>query len=366
MSIKMADFPHEPIESLEANRSVDSVYNLTELDQRVKKNGDPYFSMTLGDKTGSLQAVMWDGVDAMLSRDIVAGHYVRIQGFLGEFREALQLTVQKIERVADDSVDEAMFRQASPRPRAEMEAELDEWITRVKNPDCRRLLEYMFHEESFRERFCMAPAAARVHQAYLHGLLEHTLAVMQLAWGISNLYKPINQDLLITGALLHDCGKVRELDWKRKLGYTDQGRMLGHIFIGATMVDRAVRTLEETEKFDRLTHDLILHMILSHHGKLEYGSPALPKTREALVLHYADYTEAYMAAFSENTNKSSARGEVWTPYNKMFQSYLFTGVGMPAGFEGEPEESGGTDPLDLVNESRPDPFEDISGTGDSQ
>jgi len=184
----------------------------------------------------------------------------------------------------------------------------------------------------------------RIHQAYIHGLLEHTLNVMYLADKVADLYEPIDRDLLITATLIHDIGKIRELDRKRSFTYTTEGRLLGHISIGASMIDQIIRKIQGKHSFDDLKRQQIVHIVLSHHGKMEWGSPVIPKTKEARVLHYADHTEAYMASFQQEAEKSAATGNQWTPYNRMFESYLFTGAAptLPTEGEGRKQQNGPT------------------------
>lgn len=316
---------HIPIGGLTPGLSVDSIYHLVSLEQRTKKNGDPYFMLTLGDATGILNGVIWDNHAALVNGSVSKDDFVRVGGDVGEYNNNLQMTVKRIARVEDSAVDLRAFLPVSPRDPAGMEKELDEWVARVRDKDCRRLLDRLFNHKRLRELYCDCPAAARIHQAYIHGLLEHTLNVMKLADSIANVYEPINRDLLITGTLIHDIGKIRELSWKRTITYTPEGRLLGHIPMGASMIDAIINELKRAEGFDEGTQTQLLHLILSHHGKREWGSPILPQTREALVLHYADHTEAYMTVFHNETARARAKGELWTNFNKMFESYLYAG-----------------------------------------
>ncbi|MDK2970874.1 MAG: 3-5 exoribonuclease [Candidatus Sumerlaeota bacterium] len=324
--------PRMPCNTLRPGDSVDSSYLLASLEMRAKKNGDPYFFMTLADATGSVQGVMWENHADFVAGLIRAEDYIRVEGHTADYKGNLQLTVRRVEAIQEGQIDYSEFVAVSPRPREEMERELDGLIARVGNPECKRLLERFFTHARFRELFCTAPAAARIHQAYIGGLLEHTLNVMKNALQMAPQYEPVDYDLLITGGLLHDIGKIREFDWKRAITYSDEGRLLGHITIGASMVDSAIRQMQRdpASSFPEHYRLHILHLILSHHGKLEYGSPILPKSREALLLHYADYADAYLTSFANAVTEARHRGEPWTPYNKMFESYLYAGAGEPA------------------------------------
>lgn len=313
------------VSALSAGSQIDCILHLVSIEQRTKKNGDPFFMLQLGDATGAINGIMWDNHAHLISGIIVKDDFVRVGGDVGEFNGTLQITLKRIARVDDTEIDLARFLPTSPRNRAEMEAELDAWIAKVQNKDCKRLLAKLFGHKRMREMYCTCPAAVRIHQAYVHGLLEHTLNVVKIANNIADLYEPIDRDILITGALLHDIGKIRELDWKRTITYTTEGRLLGHIPMGATMIDSFINELRRADGFDEQLQMQLIHLILSHHGKLEYGSPVRPQTREAYALHYADNTEAYMTVFAAETQKAADRGQAWTNFNKMFDSYLYAG-----------------------------------------
>ncbi len=347
-------FPQMPIRDLRPGNKVDSIYHLLSLEQRTKKNGEPFFMMQLADASGQVNAVMWDNHADLMSGSIERDHFVHVMADAGEYNNKLQMTVKRLVRVEDEDVELRHFLPVSPRPRAEMEEELDAWIARVQDADCKKLLDKVFGHDRLREMYCAAPAAVRIHQAYIHGLLEHTLNVMKLADGMASIYEPVNRDILITGTLVHDIGKIRELDWRRTLTYTSEGRLLGHIPMGASMIDSLITKLKQQDGFDPETHHQILHMILSHHGRLEWGSPITPKTREAMVLHYADHAEAYMTVFKEETERARDRGETWTPWNRIFESYLYAGTGAPTG----PSAGGEEEPL-FQSEKKPDPADDV-------
>lgn len=318
--------PQQALASLSPGDSVESVYHLLKVEQRNKKNGDPYFSLQLGDSTMQANAVMWDNHHSLLSEIVREDDFALVKGDAGNYNGNLQITVKQISRVEDKDVDHSLFLPTSPRPLEEMEAELEEWIGRVTDPSCRKLLDKIFGNPKLREMYIHAPAAARIHQAYIHGLLDHTLNVLRIADSIASIYEPVDRNVLITAGLLHDIGKIRELEWRRTIRYTTEGRLLGHITMGASMIDTLINSLKRNgEGFDDSLHHQILHVILSHHGKLEWGSPIRPQTREAMVLHYADHTEAYMTVFAEETAKAAGKGETWTPFSKMFESYLFAG-----------------------------------------
>lgn len=352
--MSQATLPQIPIATLKPGLTVDSVYHLLSFEQRTKKNGEPFFTMMLGDATGQTSAIMWENHAPILSGIVAADDFIRVQADAAEYNGGTQLSLKKLSRVDDAEVDTAAFLPVSPRSRVEMEKELDAWIAKVTQPDCARLLSKLFGHKRLREMYCTAPAAAKIHQPYISGLLEHTLNVVTLADSIARLYEPIDRNILITGGLLHDIGKVRELDWRRTITYTTEGRLMGHIPMGASMIDASIHELRKQGGFDEQIQTHLVHLILSHHGKLEWGSPVTPKTREAIVLHYADNTEAYMAVFSAETGAAASRGEMWTKYNKMFDGYLFSGFAAHGGMV--PQQPG--EPM-FQTEKKNDPIEDV-------
>lgn len=317
---------HTPITQLRPNSTFDSIYLVQKLEVKSKRTGEPFATLLFSDATGTLSAVQWDNLEPILSRKINVEDFVAVSGDLSLYNNSLQATVKRIEKMPDEKVDFSRFVPVTPRDRAELERALDARIAEVQNGDLRRLLEYLIGKNNspgnVRADYLAAPAAVRVHQAYLGGLLEHTLNVCTNALALADRYKPYDRDLLITGALLHDIGKIREYEWRRAISYSDEGRMLGHIPIGSLMINDALRALAP---FDKRLGQHILHLILSHHGKREYGSPVLPKTREAILLHYGDYTDAYLATFCHDIDEARALGVAWTPYNKLFDTYLYAG-----------------------------------------
>jgi len=318
--------PRIPVAQLRPAPQADSIFLLQEIEMRNKKNGDPYAALKLADATGSIPGVMWDNLGPVINRQVAVDDFVQVSGEIALYNNALQFVVKRIQKVPDSRVDLREYIAHTPFDIAELERQLDERIAEVKHPDCRRLLDYFLGKDGVgaatRAAFCQAPAAARIHQAYIGGLLEHTLAVLRNALMLAESYKPYDRDLLITGGLLHDLGKIREYDWRRVIRYTDVGRLVGHLSIGAHMVALAIR---ELAPFDERLGWNILHIVLSHHGKLEYGAPVVPKTREALLLHYGDYTDAYLASYCDDIERARRQGQLWTPYSRMFQAFLYAG-----------------------------------------
>lgn len=285
-----------------------------------KKDGDAYLTMMLVDRTGSIRAVLWDNVP-QVNETFSEGDYVKVQGKVQQYREALQLVIRQIEKVDSSLVDARDFLPTTQHDTSRMMNRLIQAVHGVHNKDLAGLLEAFFSDGSFMERFKTAPAAKNMHHAYLGGLLEHTLSVVRLLEGISNHYKGINKDLLISGGILHDIGKIHEFSYETYIDYSDEGRLLGHIAIGVEMVKERLAGMAGFPKDLAL---LLKHMILSHHGSREFGSPEPPKTLEAVILYYVDDLDAKVTGirgFMDNQDP----GATWTSYHKILARFFYRG-----------------------------------------
>jgi 3'-5' exoribonuclease len=257
---------------------------------RHKKGGEYYLSLTLGDRTGDLDAKMWDNVADVLDafdRD----DFVKVKGLVQVFHNRTQLTIHKLRRLQEHEIDLADYFPASKRDPEEMWRELRGIVAEIRNEHLKRLLEVIFADEEIAQRYRRAPAAKQIHHAFLGGLLEHVLSVSVMAKNAAAHYPNIDRDLLLTGVLLHDIGKIYELNYERGFSYSSEGQLLGHIAIASRMLYDKLRDLPT---FPAKLRALVEHLILSHHGKLEYGSPKLPAFPEALLLHYLDDMDSKM------------------------------------------------------------------------
>lgn len=310
-----------PIRDLTPGTKVIVVYLLANFQIRPKKDGSSYVTMVLKDATGKITGVMWDNFTVVTSGAVKENDYVEVGAEVNLYNGQPQMRVHRINPVNDAEVDTTFFLPRSPRPAAEMDAEFHELLEQVQDPDYRQLLDVMFLNETVWEKFRLAPSAVSMHQAYLGGLIDHTLAVTKNALKMADNYPAANRDLLITGALLHDIGKIIEFSFDRKIAYTDAGRLLGHISIGNSMIEVHCH---EIQNFPVQKKIILQHMILSHHGLLEYGSPRCPATLEALILHHADLLDAQLSNFMEYTEHAERTGTRWE-YNNMFERHMFAG-----------------------------------------
>ena len=278
------------VKELEPNQVITTSFLVHSKEIRQKKTGELYLSLLLGDRTGELDAKMWDNVAEVLDafdRD----DFVKVKGLIQIFHNRPQLTIHKVRRLADNEIDFGDFFPSSARDAEEMWRELEGVVAAVRNPHLRALLDAMLADPDIAQRLRRAPAAKSIHHAYLGGLLEHVLSVCGMARLAAGHYRNLDLDLLLTGVVLHDMGKIYELNYERGFSYSTEGQLIGHINIALRMVAEKLRGLGD---FPLELRSLVEHMILSHHGQLEFGSPKLPQFPEALMLHYLDDLDSKM------------------------------------------------------------------------
>ena len=341
------------VSQLEPNQLVQGVFLVQQKEVRQKKTGEPYLSLVLSDRTGDLEAKMWDNAQeamGMFERD----GFVRVKGMLQLFQNRLQLTIHRIQPVPESEIDIADYLPASKRDRNEMFAELRAWIASMTDPHLKALLETIFADEAVALAYRTAPAAKSVHHAWIGGLIEHVLSLCNLAKFTAAHYPDVDFDLLLTGVLLHDIGKIAELNYARSFGYSTEGQLIGHITLGIRMVEDAIR---KVPGFPPALQDLVVHMILSHHGALEFGSPKLPMFLEAMLLHQLDNLDSKMECMRAHAEKDRQTAGVWTGYNAPLErSVLKKGrhlAGKPAmpeaPAEAEPARAAGNSSLLLAS-----------------
>jgi 3'-5' exoribonuclease len=282
------------------------------------KNGKPYLALTLMDRSGEIEARIWEDA-ARFDPQAEVGQIVAVEAQAKGFRDQLQLNITFLQAVEDGAVPFDSFMPSSKRSVREMKTELAGLIETVGDPALRRLLSAIF-QGAFLKQFCLAPAAKMMHHAYLGGLLEHTLSVTGLAQRLSLHYPGLDRDLLVAGALLHDIGKVREFSFSTvPFDYTESGRLIGHLVLGCEMVRRRAEDIPEMahERLDRL-----LHLILSHHGRHEFGSPCLPMTMEAILLHHLDDMDAKVNYIERLSEQVEPGRHQWSDYQRPLDRFL--------------------------------------------
>jgi 3'-5' exoribonuclease len=273
---------------------------------REKKTGSgQYLALTLSDKTGSIEARMWDDIASAVATCEV-GSYVKVQGQVSKYQGKWQITLTKMRLAAESEVDAADFVPTTQFDIGEMWAELRGTVGEFKNAELRRLVFAFLDDEEIGAAYRAAPAAKVLHHAWIGGLLEHVVALVRVCRATAPFYPEVDRDLLVTGAILHDIGKTRELYWGTTFGYTLEGQMIGHISIAQGMLREKVAGLKG---FPDKLRVLVEHMILSHHGKYEFGSPKLPMTPEAVLLSALDDVEAKMQAMRNEFGRDRAAGK---------------------------------------------------------
>ncbi len=300
------------VRELEPNTTIQDVFLVSSKDVRYKKSGDPYLSLILSDKTGELDAKMWDNA-ADTATTFERDDFVRVKGLVQVFQDKPQLNIHKLQPVADAAVDLADFLPASTRDRDEMFAELMSWIEGMQNPHLKGLLAALLADPEVAQKYRTAPAAKGVHHAWIGGLIEHVLSMCKLARFTAGHYPNIDFDLLLSGVILHDIGKIHELSYERSFRYSDVGQLLGHIHIGTQMVQEKLAGMPD---FPPKLRNLLVHMILSHHGLMEYGSPKVPVFAEAMLLHQIDVMDSKMETMRGTVERDRHIEGTWTSYNR--------------------------------------------------
>jgi 3'-5' exoribonuclease len=283
----------------------DSFFLVLAKQQRTTKQNKPYLSLTLGDKTGQIEARVWELGDPRIAKDFDRGDMVKVRGSVSRYDDRAQLKVDQLRKALDGEADKMDMLPATSRDVGELWGLLEASVASVTNPDLKRLLADLLTDAPIAQAFREAPAARQLHHAWLGGLLEHVVSLLGLADRVAAHYLMLDRDLLITGVILHDIGKIRELSWDTGFDYTVEGVLLGHIQMGVDLVEKTIAGLPGFP--DRL-RTLVLHMILSHHGKLEFGSPKLPMIPEALVLNFLDDLDAKMQAMASEFERSAREG----------------------------------------------------------
>lgn len=289
------------------------------------RNGKAYINAELMDATGSVVLRMWDASEEIFARFPGEGGFVRVSGRVDEYNGAVQLVVDDFDAVGEDEVDLADFLPASANDCGEMWDELVERLSEIEDPGYHAMAQAFICDERFVNKFCSAPAASGVHHAYVGGLLEHTLGLLRAADRLLSLYPRVNGDLVKLGVLMHDVAKIAEYQVKPGFKKTRRGLLLGHISMGTSLARHLAKQAEAAtgQAVPLLKLDLLQHMILSHHGQLEFGSPVMPAIPEAWFLHYIDNLDAKMNTIYGAIDGDRAGDVEWTPYNRLMGTRLF-------------------------------------------
>jgi 3'-5' exoribonuclease len=306
------------VQKLQDKDAVDALFLVKEKHMGVGKNGRPFMSLQVGDSTGTMDARLWDRVDE-LSREFEVGDVIHIKGQVQLFQNRKQLVIHRLDRVDQSTINFEDFIPQASRNAEDMMAELIQIVRSMKNDHLRQLILDTLDDKEIRPRVLRAPAAKSIHHAWIGGLLEHILSICKIMEFMASHYKMLNRDLLIFGAIFHDIGKIWELSYDNGIAYTDRGRLIGHMQIACELIDKkSSRILGFSEEL----RDICKHIILSHHGKLEYGSPKRPKFLEAMVIAMVDDFDSKVATLNTILNNERGSGEKWSRYNELFDRYF--------------------------------------------
>lgn len=298
------------LNTLSKNDKIDHFLLIRRIDLRSTKSGSDFLSTELGDKSASLNANIWEGFAELAARGKV-GDLVKVAGTVEEYQGSLQIRVSSIRLAREsDGVSPRDFLPVSKRNLEEMKKEFNQKLKSISDKHLKKLLPKIFSDERF-EKFSLAPAGKSWHHAYIHGLLEHTLEIIRICELMCEFHSELNRDLLISGAMLHDIGKIEELSYDSAFEYTDKGKLVGHIVIASNLVRDEIKKIAD---FPVELENNLIHLILSHQGKLEHASPVVPKTAEAIALYQADELSAKVNAYKNAVDSELKADSNWTRF----------------------------------------------------
>lgn len=306
------------IAELKPGTEVEESYVVRTKDIRQRRGGGPYIAATIGDRTGEVVALVWENVD-QLAKVLDPGVVVRLRGQVQRYNGRLQVVIRSASKLDDGDVDESLFVRSSSVDVDVLWQRLNGLIEGVDDPNLKQLLFRIVSEPEVAERLRIAPAARGMHHAFRSGLLEHTVSMATLALKLAEHYG-LNRDLVVAGCVLHDLGKIWELDISSSIEYTDDGRLIGHLSMEVIYVDKKIG---EMEAFPPELRRQLLHILLAHHGEYEYGSPRRPKTPEALLVHIVDLLDSKMAGMMEAINADGDPEAAWSPYSKILERFIY-------------------------------------------
>ena len=314
---------HLWIKEIQENEEVKGNYLVKGKTISKTRQGNSFLTITLTDRTGSVDGKVWDNADE-ISSHFKEGDIVNITGLANSYKNKIQIRIYGLKK-DKGTFDPSIFQESTTKDIGQMISELKKLSKRIMNRHLRALVESFLTDHHFLTQFKKAPAAKYFHHSYIGGLLEHTLSVSKLAVSIAEHYPELDGDLLLSGAILHDIGKTKELSFDLNIEYTDEGRLLGHIVLGTIMVEGKIKSLKDFP--DELSIRL-KHLILSHHGEFDFGSPKRPKFLEAFALHLIDDMDAKISGLGRLMKDDRQEGS-WTSFNNLFQRYFFKGNSNP-------------------------------------
>lgn len=314
------------VNELAEHETVDQVFRIADKQLRTNRNGNLYLQLRLADAGGAVTGMLWNAGEKVVG-SFDTGDFCRVQGATQIYNGTLQMIVSRIERVAPETVDLTQFEVRLTVDVAGLLGRVRELLAAVADPHLRALGAAYLADEQFLAKFCEAPAGMKNHHAYRGGLLEHVLSLMELTRIVAPRYPQVNAEQLLLGAFLHDLGKVDELTYQREFGYSDEGQLVGHIVMGVEMLDEKIRVAQQ-QLGEPFPADLVVrlkHLIVSHHGEYEFGSPKVPMTLEAVALHLLDNLDAKLHSFHQLMQDDQTPDSRWTAYQATLGRKLYRG-----------------------------------------
>jgi len=335
----MKDFYIRDCQQVE-NQAVTSNFVVASKQVKNKKNGELYLALTLADRTGQIQANMWDNVADALNA-FEQDDFVKVKGMVQKYNGRWQLTMHKVRKLADNEIDYADYLPKTSKDIDQLWRTLGEFVESFQNPWLKQLVQDFMADEAIATAYRNAPAAKTLHHAYIGGLLDHVVSLFTVCDLVSRNYPRVNRDLLLTGAFLHDIGKIHELSYQRSISYTTKGQLLGHMIIELEMLHEK---LAHIPGFPDEYKILIEHLIISHHGQYEFGSPKLPMFPEALMLHYLDDLDSKMESMRAQFEREGELETAWTSYNPSLTRPLLNTQKFLEKQRVEPEQAASAEP----------------------
>ena len=293
------------------NKVITSSFVVISKQVKPKKTGEPYLALSLGDRTGQIEAKMWDNVE-----DAIDGFehddFVKVKGLLNKYKNRFQITIHKLRKLGESEIDFSDYLPKTNKDIGELWQTLAGFVATFQNRHLKTLVESFMADPEIAEAYRNAPAAKTLHHAYIGGLLDHVVSLFRSCDLLCQNYSQINRDLLLTGAFLHDIGKIHELTYNRSFTYTTRGQLLGHMIIELEMLQAKLAMQPD---FPDELKTLVEHLIISHHGEYEFGSPKLPMFPEALMLHYLDDLDSKMESMRAHFERESGLESAWSSYN---------------------------------------------------
>ncbi len=293
------------------NKIITSSFVVVTKQVKPKKTGEPYLALTLGDRCGQIEAKMWDNVEEALDA-FEQDDFLKIKGLLNKYKNRFQITIHKVRKLGDSEIDFSDYLPKTTKDIDQLWQTLAGFVATFHDPHLKALVEAFMNDPEIAQAYRNAPAAKTLHHAYIGGLLDHVVSLCRSCDLVSRNYPQINRDLLLTGAFLHDIGKIHELTYNRSFSYTTRGQLLGHMIIELEMLQAKLAGLPN---FPPDLKVLVEHLIISHHGQYEFGSPKLPMFPEALMLHYLDDLDSKMESMRAQFEREIGSEAAWTGYN---------------------------------------------------